>query len=228
MTPEQREKARAAGRRSYEKRKAKGPKLLTPEQREKRRAANARWRAANPEKHRLSQTRWQAANPQRYRETRREAQRRYNAGLTEEQRARKNQRNRESRERCGRADDSAYEARRNERRRAATEARRRAAAAAPTLRTTLSKNDLYSLADGAVAKTYPQHARDDMISEMVLAVLEGNIKLDELRANSKRFASRYWSSRPEYHLRSLDEPAFESRGRALHDTALVAAIEHVF
>ncbi len=77
---------------------------------------------------------------------------------------------------------------------------------------------VYSAADKAVPRTYPEDVRDDVISSIFLAVIEGEIDAREIPTKAKQFVSAYWRSRPEFHALSLDAPVGHSGGRlTLHD-----------
>lgn len=77
---------------------------------------------------------------------------------------------------------------------------------------------LYSAADKAVPRTYSKDVRDDVISSIFLAVIEGEIDAREIPTKAKQFVSAYWRGRPEFHALSFDAPVGDSGGRlTLHD-----------
>ena len=60
--------------------------------------------------------------------------------------------------------------------------------------------------------------RDDIKSEIVLAVLEGRVKLDQIAKQAKRFITAYWRGRPDYHAQSFDARIGANGGRlSLHE-----------
>lgn len=103
-----------------------------------------------------------------------------------------------------------------QRARAIAERRRRSAAYAPV---TAHRDPLYAQVASAVPATLPQHLRDDIISDMIVAVLEGR-GASAVCADARRFISRgfrQWASK--FGPASLDEARFDDS-----DEALVASI----
>lgn len=59
-------------------------------------------------------------------------------------------------------------------------------------RAALGKNPLYAAAAAVVPGHYARHTRDDLISMICLAVLEGETTLEQIAADAKGIATRYW------------------------------------
>lgn len=72
------------------------------------------------------------------------------------------------------------------------------------LQAALNKNDLYATARASVPSYYPRHTRDDIISSIVLAVLEGDFTLAEIPNYAKKFISAYYKEADYYRTRSID------------------------
>ena len=73
-------------------------------------------------------------------------------------------------------------------------------------------------AEDAIPRSYPRDVRDDIKSEIVLAVLEGRVKLDQIAKQAKRFITGYWRGRPDYHAQSFDARIGANGGRlSLHE-----------
>jgi len=68
----------------------------------------------------------------------------------------------------------------------------------------LRQNDLYATVNRAVSLGLPKHIRDDVISSMVLAVLEGEYTIEEIGRRSREFTSRYHKTMDTYKLKSYD------------------------
>lgn len=83
---------------------------------------------------------------------------------------------------------------------------------------------LYAAISRAVPAGYPAHARDDIISATVLAVLEDPSLAPAQEA--KRQVSAYWRGRPEFRMLSFDAPCFEDGSRTLHDTIAAPETYH--
>lgn len=78
----------------------------------------------------------------------------------------------------------------------------------------LLQNELYSAAWAAVPAGLPQHVRDDVISEIVLAVLMEEIRLDQIKASAPKFMAQHYKMHPaKFGPISLDAPAFRDGGR---------------
>ncbi|NDV89000.1 hypothetical protein GTW51_20180 [Aurantimonas aggregata] len=57
-----------------------------------------------------------------------------------------------------------------------------------------------------------------MISSIFLAVLEGEIRPDQIPPKAKNYITAYWRGRPEFHALSFDAPVGGSGGTlTLHD-----------
>lgn len=89
--------------------------------------------------------------------------------------------------------------------------------AGETLKRALSFDPIFAVADAAVSRSYPDHARDDIIQSIALAVLEGEFSEREIAANVSRFASAYWSAREFFQTVSLDALMPGSSARTYHD-----------
>jgi hypothetical protein len=74
----------------------------------------------------------------------------------------------------------------------------------------LLRNDLYAAASAAVAPHLERHTRMDIISDLVLAVLEGEINVTDLEKAAKEFTKRHWKMFGTIGTVSLDAPV--SRG----------------
>lgn len=72
------------------------------------------------------------------------------------------------------------------------------------LRAALWQNDLHRAASAAVPDTLPPDIRDDVISEMVVAVLEGSLSAIDVPRAARRFISDHFRSREWRSILSLD------------------------
>lgn len=72
------------------------------------------------------------------------------------------------------------------------------------LKRSLNSNDLYAAVNAAVSVGLPRHIRDDVISSMVLAVLEGEIAIDDAKGKAREFTARYHRAADTYRLKSYD------------------------
>lgn len=104
-------------------------------------------------------------------------------------------------------------------------ARRRAAAGRMTLKavgealeSALGKNTLYAAAVAAVPRSLPRDVRMDVVSAIVLAVLEGEISEAQIPANAQRFVTAHYRMFDQHKTRSLDEPMAGSEKLRLGDT----------
>ncbi len=75
--------------------------------------------------------------------------------------------------------------------------------------------------------------RDDVISEIYLAVLEGTLDVDAVEANAKRFANAAVSTyESKFGPRSLDAAMFDDSDRSLiesiPDPSALAAFDYIF
>lgn len=151
---------------------------MTEDERKKQTAARLRaWKLANPEKVRAYNKKWRDNNRDHLQRYQRE-----------------------------------YQARNIERYRAlwATYRARKRASRAPAipfgelLGAALSSNALWAKANGAVSRSLPDHARDDIVSEIVLAVLEGKMEMEHINEQASRFVRSYWAARDLHKTVSID------------------------
>ena len=73
-------------------------------------------------------------------------------------------------------------------------------------RAALSQNEIYAAVNAAVPLGLPSHVRDDVLGEMVLAVLEGELDLDAVPAKAREYLRRYDRASERWKLVSLDTP----------------------
>lgn len=78
------------------------------------------------------------------------------------------------------------------------------AAMGEALNAALGQNTLYAAALAAVPTSLPRHVRDDVISSIVLAVLEGEFTQADIAKNAKRFVSAHYRDSEFHSLQSLD------------------------
>lgn len=82
---------------------------------------------------------------------------------------------------------------------------------------TLLRNDLYAAAAAVVpAHLSPAH-RADIISDLVLGVLEGQIEIANLRAAVKEVSKRHWKMFGTFNTVSIDAPAFAGSRETIGD-----------
>lgn len=89
----------------------------------------------------------------------------------------------------------------------AYEARRRAKPAprlGEVFGAALAANALYATVSAVIPRGMPRHVRDDVISSIVLAVLEGELSQDDIRANAKRYITAYYREYDQFRCVSLD------------------------
>jgi len=86
------------------------------------------------------------------------------------------------------------------------------------LRKQLSSNDIYSAVNAAVSYGVPRHIRDDVISSMVLAVLEGELQIGDVKAKARSYMSAYHRAAETYRTVSADAPSHADNDRSLLDT----------
>lgn len=72
----------------------------------------------------------------------------------------------------------------------------------------LRKSEIYAVAERAVSKHFDSFDRDDVISEMVLAILDGELSINEAQQSGSEFARRFFRPQKRSLYRSLDEPVF--------------------
>jgi hypothetical protein len=63
---------------------------------------------------------------------------------------------------------------------------------------------LFAAANAVVPKSYPAHVRDDVISEIVIAVLEDKITVKDIGKEAPGFMRAYWREYSHYGRVSLD------------------------
>lgn len=207
MSP--RERARASNRASRARR--------TPEQIEKSRASSKAWRDKRSpeliERARASRKAWLAKRTPEQAERDKQTQKRYFARRMETAAGR------EARNACLRKyyhrmkADADWREKRNARRRIGTASTQRVS---ENLARALGQNELHSAAARAAPKRLPRWVRDDVIADMVLAVLEGQARVDELTPQAEAFVSRHYREYETFDLRSIDEK--DETGRTLADT----------
>jgi hypothetical protein len=71
-------------------------------------------------------------------------------------------------------------------------------------RTILHADAIYAAAHRAVPRHLPPHVRDDVISEIFLAVLENRIDVDQIGAEASLFIKEYWRAFGGFNTLSLD------------------------
>ncbi|RTL80832.1 MAG: hypothetical protein EKK35_08205 [Bradyrhizobiaceae bacterium] len=86
------------------------------------------------------------------------------------------------------------------------------------LRSGLLLDDLYSEARKLFHPAIPAHERDDMISEVVLAVWEKRITREEIATRGKAIGWKFANSQNNRRFDSLDAPVFEDSHLAYVDT----------
>ena len=70
--------------------------------------------------------------------------------------------------------------------------------------TSLRQNEIYAAVEAAVPRGLETFIRDDIKSEMILAVLDGEIAVDEIRDFARAFVAEYFREFGGYSARSLD------------------------
>lgn len=84
--------------------------------------------------------------------------------------------------------------------------------------TVLYQNAIYAAAHAAVPRGLPSDIRDDVISEIVVAVLCGDILESEIAASAKRFVTAFYRQFDRFKTISLDAPIPGTDGLRLIDT----------
>lgn len=188
------------------------------EDRKKRRqAANLKWRTANLEKARAANRRWHAENREailakqkaKFRddpEFRKAKAIRHSAWRKENRGKENERRNRwlaipENRARY-RAYGKAYDAARRKAKRDGKNVS--ISTIGEALQTALGKNTLFTAAKAAVPKYLDRHAREDIISSIVLAVLEGEIDEADIPAKAGGYITAYNRGSNHYNTVSID------------------------
>ena len=77
----------------------------------------------------------------------------------------------------------------------------------PSLAARLATEPLYAAASAAVSRRLPSDIRDDVISSMIIAVLDGEIKADAIADHSREFIARHFREREWSKLISFNTPA---------------------
>lgn len=188
-------------------------KLTPEEKRERRRARERGWRAANLEKARERDRLRRAADPEKARAKDREKERRRKADPARYERhaAQKAEWAAKNPEKMQAAQDRFY-------------AKLRAAAGPKRpeigilLAKQLSSNDIYAAAWSAVPRTIPADVRDDVISMIILAVLEGEIRIEDVPRLSREFTNRHYRQFSKFDTSSLDAPLYHDSSKTLLDT----------
>lgn len=96
--------------------------------------------------------------------------------------------------------------------------RRRWAAAKSKRAIALSPDAVFVAIDKAVSKALPRFVRDDVISAMCLAVLEGQLFIENIQKEAKSFLASHNRMFDHFKTRSLDAPVAGADGLRLIDT----------
>lgn len=153
--------------------RAKRKAVMTDEERERKNAYQREWTRKNPEKARAAKARYRANNPEKVSATKADWQRR-------------------NRERCNAYKRAWYA------RQAPTTARDYG----PGLAACLALDPLYAAASAAVPRHLPADIRDDVISAMVIAMLEG----EDVTNRSREFIADHFRERDWSMLVSINSP----------------------
>lgn len=137
-------------------------KPLTEEQKAKLREANKRWRAKNADKFKAIKERWTAEN--------REKVNGYNRVYKAKNRERMNEYNRQYRRKLAKI-AAMLDQQDGEEIRVKV----------------LNQNEVFAAARNAVPRGLPSWKREDIISDIVLAVLEGRLSIDRIATSAKDF-----------------------------------------
>lgn len=175
---------------------------------------NRQWKARNPEKVREAQRRWAAANPEKLAEHRRRYKERHPEKIREKKRR--------WRERGGYA---RYYWKNREKcleRIRAYHARQRAIRAhwpafGALQKAALMANDVYAAVHSVVPTTLPNWLRDDVISEVVLSILDGKAALADAGKEAAAVLRRHRGE--AYKHLSLNQPAFEDGPERIDELA---------
>lgn len=82
----------------------------------------------------------------------------------------------------------------------------------------LSQNDLFATVNRCVPVGLPTHIRDDVVGAMVLAVLEGELSLDQVPKRAREFTAAYHREAGTYSNMSIDAPIAGTDDLRLIDT----------
>ncbi|KTR04993.1 hypothetical protein NS365_13250 [Aureimonas ureilytica] len=83
------------------------------------------------------------------------------------------------------------------------------------------QSDLFAAADRAVSRSYPPHVRDDVVSEIVLSVLSGETRVEDIASVAPRFVTAYWRGQEDYRHTSIDAPSPFDTSRPLQDLVTI-------
>ena len=86
------------------------------------------------------------------------------------------------------------------------------------LKQSLNQNEIYHAVNKAVSFGIPAHIRDDVIGSMILAVLEGDLALDQVKARAREFSAAYHREAGTYKTISIDAPVHGTDDLRLIDT----------
>ncbi|GLS20144.1 hypothetical protein GCM10007874_31610 [Labrys miyagiensis] len=181
---------------------------ITPEEfearRTKRLARNAAWRARNPERMKEYQRRWGQLNIERE-NVRRKLWKDANPDKVREAKTRWNRANKASHKAWW---DAHKEAINVERRKLYWVIKNRAAAnkAFGEGPAKLNQNAVYARVNAAVSRGLPDFVRDDVIAEILLAVLEGTLSVDRIKVEAKAFLRAHNLMFDQFGSVSLDAP----------------------
>lgn len=67
-------------------------------------------------------------------------------------------------------------------------------------------DQVYAMIDKAVSRALPHFARDEIVSTMCLAVLEGKLFTENINADARRFVAAYNREFDHFKTSSLDAP----------------------
>lgn len=82
----------------------------------------------------------------------------------------------------------------------------------------LDGTDIVSAVDKAIPRSVPEQVRADVAQEIILGVLEGEITLEQVATQAKKYLSRLWREYDsQFSFVSLDRPIPGSDGRSWHD-----------
>lgn len=179
-------------------------------QRQQARERARRWRERNPEKVREAQRRWREAN----RESVNELNRGWRADNPEKYRDAQARWRKANRARLAayfrkwaRENPEANRERKRRYRERVRAIRRHWPAMGELRKAALLANDVYAAVHHAVPAELPAWLRDDVISEVVLSILEGSAAIENAAAGAKAALRRHRNEL--YRNLSLNQPAFE-------------------
>lgn len=96
-------------------------------------------------------------------------------------------------------------------------AERKQHVSASPLKRSIRQNQFYAVALAAMPKGLDPDIKDDVISDLVLAMLEGDITIEEVAMQAKEFIAQHFRRFSSRQYASLDQPVFED-GAPLIDT----------